>query len=43
MKLFQYHLHYKSLIGNHFYQIDNMNETSQPETNKYVIQTRSQT
>ena len=33
----------KSLIGNHFYQIDNMNETSQPETNKYVIQTRSQT
>ena len=30
-------------MGNHFYQIDNMNETSQPETNKYLIQTRSQT
>ena len=32
----------KSLMGNHFYQIDNMNEISQPETNKYLIQTRSQ-
>ena len=30
----------KSLVGNHFYQINN--ETSQPETNKYLIQTRSQ-
>ena len=33
----------KSLMGNHFYQIDNMNETSQPERNKCLIQTRSQT
>ena len=33
----------KSLMGNHFYQIDNTNETSQPEMNKYLIQTRSQT
>ena len=33
----------KSLLGNHFYQIDNMNVISQPETNKYLIQTRSQT
>ena len=29
----------KSLEGNHFYQI---NEISQPETNKYLVQTRSQ-
>ena len=33
----------KSLLGNHFYQIDNTNAISQPETNKYLIQTRSQT
>ena len=33
----------KSLLSNHFYQIDNMNASSQPETNKYLIQTRSQT
>ena len=33
----------KSLMGNHFYQIDNINETSQPEMNKYLMQTRSQT
>ena len=33
----------QSLVGNHFYQIDSMNETSQPEMNKYLIQTRSQT
>ena len=32
----------KSLMGNHFYQINNMNEISEPETNKYLIQTRSQ-
>ena len=32
----------KSLIGNHFYQINNTNEISQPETSKYLIQTRSQ-
>ena len=32
----------KSLMGNHFYQINNTNEISQPETNKYLIQTRSQ-
>ena len=30
----------KSLVGNQFYQIKN--ETSQPETSKYLIQTRSQ-
>ena len=30
----------KSLAGNQFYQINN--ETSQPETSKYLIQTRSQ-
>ena len=30
----------KSLVGNQFYQINN--ETSQPETSKYLIQTRSQ-
>ena len=29
-----------SLVGNQFYQINN--EISQPETNKYLIQTRSQ-
>ena len=33
----------KSLMGNHFYQINNMNEISQPETSRYLIQTRSQT
>ena len=33
----------KSLPGNHFYQIDNKNVISQPETNKYLVQTRSQT
>ena len=33
----------KSLLGSHFYQIDNSNVISQPETNKYLIQTRSQT
>ena len=33
----------KSLIDNHFYQINNTNVISQPETNKYLIQTRSQT
>ena len=33
----------KSLLGNHFYQIDNMNAISQPETKKYLLQTRSQT
>ena len=32
----------KSLMGDHFYQINNMNEISQPETSKYLIQTRSQ-
>ena len=30
----------KSLVGNQFYQINN--ETSQPKTSKYLIQTRSQ-
>ena len=30
----------KSLVGNHFYQINN--EISLPKTNKYLIQTRSQ-
>ena len=33
----------KGLLGNHFYQIDNSNAISQPETNKYLIQTKSQT
>ena len=33
----------KSLLGNHFYQIDIMNAISQPETNKHLVQTRSQT
>ena len=27
----------KSLMGNHFYQINNMNGVSQPETSKYLI------
>ena len=31
----------KSLVGNHFYQINN--KINQPETSKYLIQTRSQT
>ena len=30
----------KSLAGNHFYQIDN--ESNQPKTSKYLIQTRSE-
>ena len=29
-------------MGNHFYQINDTNEVSQPETNKYLIQTMSQ-
>ena len=32
----------KGLIDNHFYQINNTNETRQPNTSKYLIQTRSQ-
>ena len=32
----------KSLMGNHFYQINNMNGISQPEISNYLIQTRSQ-
>ena len=32
----------RSPMGNHFYQINNMNEISEPETSKYLIQTRSQ-
>ena len=32
----------KGLMDNHFYQINNTNETRQPKTNKYLIQTRSQ-
>ena len=32
----------KGLMGNHFYPINNMNASSQAETNKYLIQTRSQ-
>ena len=32
----------KSLADNHFYQINNTNEISEPETNKYLTQTRSQ-
>ena len=32
----------KSLASNHFYQFNNMNEISETETNKYLIQTRSQ-
>ena len=31
----------RSQVGNHFYQINN--EMDQPKTNKYLIQTRSQT
>ena len=32
----------KHLVSNHFYQINSMNEVSETETNKYLIQTRSQ-
>ena len=32
----------KSLASNHFYQINSTNEISETETNKYLIQTRSQ-
>ena len=32
----------KGLMDNHFYQINNTNETRQPNTNKYLIQTSSQ-
>ena len=32
----------KSLVSNHFYGINSMNEISETETNKYLIQTRSQ-
>ena len=32
----------KGPMGNHFYQINNTNETRQPNTNKYLMQTRSQ-
>ena len=32
----------KSLADNHFYQINSMNKISESETNKYLIQTRSQ-
>ena len=32
----------KSLMSNNFYQITSMNEISETETNKYLIQTRSQ-
>ena len=32
----------KSLASNHFYQFNSMNEISETETNKYLIQTRSQ-
>ena len=32
----------KSLMGNHFYQINDTNEISHPETNKYLIQARLQ-
>ena len=32
----------KSLVSNHFYQINSMNKISETETNKYLIQTRSQ-
>ena len=32
----------KGPMGNHFYQINNTNETRQPNTNKYLIQTWSQ-
>ena len=33
----------KGPMGNHFYRIINTNAISQPETNKYLVQTRSQT
>ena len=33
----------KSLMGNHCYGVNNMNEISQPETSRYLIQTRSPT
>ena len=32
----------KSLVSNHFYQINSTNKISETETNKYLIQTRSQ-
>ena len=32
----------KSLVSNHFYPVNSMNEISETETNKYLIQTRSQ-
>ena len=32
----------KSLASNHFYQINSMNQISETETNKYLIQTRCQ-
>ena len=32
----------KSLANNHFYQINSMDDISETETNKYLIQTRSQ-
>ena len=32
----------KSPVSNHFYQINSTNEISETETNKYLIQTRSQ-
>ena len=32
----------KGLMDNHFYQINNTNVTGQPNTNKYLIQTRQQ-
>ena len=32
----------KSLASNHFYRINSMNKISETETNKYLIQTRSQ-
>ena len=32
----------KSLASNHFYQINNTDEISETETNKYLLQTRSQ-
>ena len=32
----------KSLVSNHFYQINSTNEIIETETNKYLIQTRSQ-
>ena len=32
----------ESLMGSHFYRINNTNKISEPEKNKYLIQTRSQ-